>query len=192
MKKQFILIFFILSLFIVSCTSVLKLVYGVKKPKPRSIEYLKRQARKYSINQLPIYTISQEDLMPLFKKMQKLGIGTSVNNVIIFDKKGSLIIPNFNKTCSSQSAVFFSNYMDNGKIVDSVHFEDLFGISLKHLENNVAYEPDSNKTIFVITWASYAGRLNKYNSSFWADSIIEIMNSNEQEAIYLDLDLVEN
>ena len=189
MKKYYILFFTLL--FVSGCTTVLKLAYGIKKPKPRSISYIKKRIIKYELLSLPHYAIGEKGFYNLFNKLSPLN-NTSVNQVIIFNKQGFLMLPKDTINCSGETINSISNYQDY-LVIDSIEFKDLFCDSIVKLDGSGKYfSYPKGKYLFVFTWASYVGKLNEELTQNWVKSIDRLLVSDSIKGIYLNLDVQNN
>lgn len=191
MKYKLLLLIFSLS----SCGLVARVAFGIKKPKPRSAEYIQNYVEKYELNHFEHYSISDKGFLDFFENAERLNIRNSVNQVIIFNENGKLIQPSDSITCTSDISDFIINYDDHNKnlVYDSIELKDVFGDSITSLHEKENYYSQINgKPLFVITWASFAGKLNKNFTKPWADSIKNIIQINEAEAIFLSFDFREN
>jgi len=186
MKKPVLIlsIFFFFS----SCFTVLKVVYGVKKPKPRTKEYIQKKANQFGLNQFEHYQLTRLGFINYFKSLKTYNLSSSVNNLYIFNDKGQLLLPKDSITCSGQISNRFDNFKTNSTTVDSIYFKTIFGDTISTFKDTLSkYEINKNFT-FVLTWASYAGKLNKTNTKNWADSLKTIVNEQDIDAIFLNLD----
>lgn len=190
--KNFILFFLILMLS--SCTLVAKLIYGVKTPKPRSVSYVLNHAEKLKLNHFTHYTMSYEGFLNLFSNSENLGVQSSINQAILFNEFGQLITLRDSLTCSSQYQDLIQGFRNSEitEVNSAVYFSDIFCDSLSVLgKKRILFDPSGNKPLFVLTWASFVGRLNESTTKIWADSISNIVAEGKAEAIFLNLDLKE-
>ena len=177
-----------------SCTVAVKLIFGVKTPKPRSISYAQSHAEKFDLNHFSHYTISYEGFLNLFSNSEKLGIQSSINQTLLFNELGQLITLKDSVTCSNQYQDLIQGYMNSEitELKSSVYFSDIFCDSLSVLgEKGILFEPSRSKPLFVLTWSSFVGKLNQSTTKIWADSIANIVAEGKAEAIFLNLDLKE-
>ena len=182
-----------LGLFLLSsCTPIAFLMYGVKNPKPVSHKYISKAIDKYQLSHFTNFTFdSKSDFISFFKQLKEFGLETSVNQVLIFNSQGFYYLPIDTSYCSGKVLDFVNHYKENSILVDTVSFNPLFMNSFRSIEDKKKYHflKDSKKDLLVLTWASYAGRLNKINTKKWADSISKQVQENKIDAIFLNLDL---
>ncbi|MGB1041430.1 MAG: hypothetical protein ACPGVD_11195, partial [Flavobacteriales bacterium] len=122
-------------------------------------------------------------------------VGNSINSVYIFNKNGKLILPKDTIDCTNDISDYISHYNESNYITvyDTIEFSDVFGDSILSLHGNVNdFSQTNGKPLFVITWASFAGKLNKNFTKPWADSIKNIIHDNNADAIFLSFDFREN
>jgi len=190
--KIIIIIIFVLS----SCTPIAFMIYGVKKPKPVCIKYISKKADNYKLTHFKHYVFENKfSFLDFFQNTQKFGLGTSVNQVLIFNKQGFLYLPKDSINCSSQIINYIVQYKNRSIVIDSLIFDSIFPnsfIQMNENEKKFVFPTKTNKDLFVLTWASFSGRLNKDKTKYWADSIAEIIDSNEINAVFLNLDIQEN
>lgn len=177
-----------------SCTAAVKLIYGVKSPKPRTTSYVQKHSQKHELSHFPHYTLTYEGFCNLFSNSQNLGVQSSINQVVVFNQDGHLVTLRDSMSCSSQFMDLIRGYQDSTltKQHSHVYFSDVFCDTLRPLNeeaNPLTFSGD--KHLFVITWASFVGKLNTTNTKLWADSISEIVANGQAEAIFVNLDLKE-
>ena len=176
-----------------SCTPIAFIIYGVKKPRPVSEKKIHKAIDKYELTHFNHYTFeSQSDFVHFFQKTNNIGIGTSINQVLIFNKQGFLYLPKDTTRCSSNIIDFINHYEDRSVISDTVQFSTIFKNSFRQLGRNKEkffFPTMDNGDLLVFTWASFVGRLNSENTKYWADSILNKVQKKEIDAIFLNLDI---
>ncbi len=191
MKYKLLILVFLLT----NCSVVARVAFGIKKPKARSADYIQKHADKYQLNHFKHYSISDKGFMDFFEQPERLPVKNSVNSVIIFNEKGKLILPKDSIDCTSDISNYISHYnkSDYNIVFDTIEFRDVFGSSISSLHGNTSdFSQTNGKSLFVITWASFTGKLNKNFTKPWADSIKNIINLNNADAIFLSFDFREN
>lgn len=188
MKYLLVLLIIVLS----GCMPLASLIFGIKKPKYHTQEYIVKNAEKRALDQLDHYYFpSVTGLVNHFEVIDKAGLRNSINQVFVFNKEGHLYTPKDSIDCSSDYKSFIGNYPTGGEFSSEVTFNQLFGDSL------VTSKPqrkslDLNSELFVVTWASYAGRLNETNSKIWAEEIREKIEGQNIKAIFVNMDFHED
>ena len=186
MKYKLLILLFTLS----SCSLVLRVAFGVKQPKPHSAEYIEKYIKKYGLNHFEHYSITEKGFFDFFNITESHGMKSSINQVIIFNKNGNLILPKDTIKCSGKIDKFMMSFKDTNvnKVLDSVGFVDVFGDSISSFSGSTYLKIEDDKPLFVLTWASYAGKLNKTNTKVWADSIQKMVEQEDINAIFLNFD----
>ncbi len=171
-----------------------KLIFGIKTPKPRSVSYIQNYSEKHGLNHFPHYSISYEGFLNFFSNGEQLKVQPSINQVVVFNEKSQLISLRDSVTCSNDYMDLITEYKNREvtQINPNIYFSDVFCDSVSALSGELrSFEQDENGPLFVLTWASFVGRLNKSNTKVWADSIAGILANSNGQAIFLNLDLKE-
>jgi hypothetical protein len=83
-----------------------------------------------------------------------------------------------------------SDYQNSIVFKDSILFEEMFGDSVSLINEPNTFISLNESYTFVLTWASFAGKLNSINTKKWADSITCLIKKNKDvEAVFVNLDL---
>ena len=99
------------------------------------------------------------------------------------------MIPNNSINCTSEVANSILSYQDFS-VVDSIQFKDLFCDSIPSFYDRTKFfSMPKEKHLFVLTWASYTGKLNKKLTRNWAETINTIAASDSIVGIYVNLDM---
>lgn len=190
LMKHILPLLFALCLSISGCGFVLKTVYGVKQPKPRTEQYLIKFLQKQGIDTTNLYSYSYP------KWGQTLSVEPQLRfpDIFVFDKQGRYIpySPDGKWICKSNVAPFIEQLADTAVYdVDSSRsrsemLSNLYSFRGEEVVFSPAPETDF---VVVVIWASFiGGRLAKENIPEWERQATDNPHANI-ELIKISLDL---
>lgn len=177
-----------LILFFSSCMPIVKVIYGIKKPSYLSQEKIQKSADKYELDHFDHYSFSSvTSYISYIQKAKELGLKNSINVILAFNDEGQYYQINDTIDCSSDYLGYVNGFPDEGSFTDKITFSQLFGDSL--ISNTAVDNPaELNSKFFVVTWASFVGKLNENSSKQWADSVMHKIKESDMKAIFINLD----
>lgn len=147
-----------------SCTSIMKVAYGIKKPKIETEESLLKKSQKFGFRTDNLATVNETDYLHI---LQKCGIP----DAHIFDKQGRYI--EYRATEESCNAGLF-NYIPKLGIDTTHKYTDVTTLQaeiqrLRDLKGNALPPlPEADYYVFIY-WAAFTGKLNKDHVKAWED-----------------------
>jgi hypothetical protein len=174
-KKLFTISFLVVILTFISCSPIVRLLYGIKKPKVENEESLKKYLEKVNISDKDVYTLDFEG----YQKALEL-INKKIPEVLIFDKNGNYIPYGNEWACNASAFDFIENLNDTTKYVNSDKTNIIsLPFSLYSLEGDSLGIPTLNASFHIfIFWAKFAGKLNKDHVKIWEKQAINNSNAN--------------
>jgi len=164
---------------ITSCTPILKLYMGVKKPKIENEKSLIKYLDKKGLRTDNVYATT------LFNYPYMNNIINGAPDILIFTSEGKLIKYKSDTSCNASAFNFLENVSPdmNFEFIDSITFDDCF-TKLTDLKGNPVVIEKSNNTDFylIIFWAKFIGRLNKDHVKIWEE--LAINNSNAKIKVF--------
>lgn len=160
----------IMSMLLLSCSPIVRFMYGIKKPKIENEKTISNYAMKIDMSKGNIYSLSFED----YKRTLDL-INKKVPEVWIFNKEGNFVPYGEAWACNASAFDFIKN------LSDSVHYHSQNNPSFNSLPfrlkdlngNNVEIDlSDANYHVFIF-WAKFAGKLNKDHVKVWENQALE-------------------
>ncbi len=160
----------IMGMLLLSCSPIVRFMYGIKKPKIENEKSISNYAMKIDMSKGNIYSLSFED----YKKTLDL-INKKVPEVWIFNKEGNFVPYGEAWACNASAFDFIKN------LSDSVHYYSQNNPSFNSLPfrlkdlngNNVEIDlSDANYHVFIF-WAKFAGKLNKDHVKVWENQALE-------------------
>jgi len=173
-----ILVAAILLIFLSGCTSVLKILYGVKKPKVESEKSILKYAAKKGLLLDNMYAFSEEDWIWAIKN---ISFAKAIPDIMVFNKDGNLLKYREESQCNAKAFSFISSLtkeiMFNYEYDPSLKMNDLTS-KLKDLKGNAVSFPVNDSTDFYvfIFWARWLGRLNKDHVKVWEKEALQNKN----------------
>ena len=167
--------------------TLLKTIYGIKKPKIETEKSLTKYLKRKKINSNNVYTLDEKD----YYQIQKL-VSAGIPDIIVYDCKNDKPIKYREDTMCNGYAFGFIERLKKDttfQYVDTIpNFSDLISM-LRDLKGNVAnIEKNKNADYYLfIFWARYTGRLNKNHVKVWEKQA----NNNKQakiEVIKINID----
>jgi len=150
------------AIFLLSCNTVLKTIYGIKKPDIENKTTIHKKAHKLGLDTSNIVTVNGKDFLYV---LQEKGIP----DADIFDKNGRYIEYRLND--SSCNAGLF-DFIPSLNLTQSYHqpdsadlptqlkkFRDIYGNALPPIDQADFY--------VLIYWTAWSGRLNKDHVKIW-------------------------
>lgn len=174
-KKLFTISYLVVILTFISCSPIVRLLYGIKKPKVENEESLKKYLEKVNISDKDVYTLDFEG----YQKALEL-INKKIPEVLIFDKNGNYIPYGNEWACNASAFDFIVNLNDTTKYVisDKTNITSL-PFSLYSLEGDSLGIPTLNESFHLfIFWAKFAGKLNKDHVKIWEKQAINNSKTN--------------
>lgn len=168
-NKLLIFSFLVVILTFISCSPIVRLIYGVKKPKVENEESLKKYLGNVNITDKDVYTLDFEG----YKKALKL-INKKIPEVLIFDKNGKHIPYGDEWACNASAFDFIENLNDTTEFAnsDKANLQSLpFGLYSLKGDSLGAPKLDASFHIFIF-WAKFAGKLNKNHVKIWENQAI--------------------
>lgn len=163
-KKLLTISFLVVILTFISCSPIVRLIYGVKKPKVENEESLRKYLEKVNITDKDVYTLDFEG----YKKALEL-INKKIPEVLIFDKNGKHIPYGDEWACNASAFDFIENLNDTTVYTNSekVNLNNLpFGLYSLKGDSLGSPKLDVSFHIFIF-WAKFAGKLNKNHVKVW-------------------------
>tara|TARA_R110000850_G_scaffold271031_2_gene404784 strand:- start:179395 stop:180018 length:624 start_codon:yes stop_codon:yes gene_type:complete len=167
-NKSFLIVTLIL--FFISCKPALKSFYGIKKPKMESTESLMDYLHKKKV---PVENVL---IIKDLNGFSSINNGVfSVPNAIFFNAKGEYV--EYKKSAEECNAYVFGFIEDlesiNNQPSDPAYKINLLLENTKNLQLESVKAEDKKDTYVFITWAKYAGKLNKDKAFAWINLLEE-------------------
>ena len=162
-----ILLFLGVLIFCFGCTPIIKLAYGFKQPKKINKEVVEKSIKKYGLNDYENYAISDSGFLKL------ISLSSSVNTFIIFDKNKKLVLQKDSFYCSSDSSTFIDYFNDSSRTIlsNKITFQELGHFFRSLNGEKVHIELTNNDYYIILTWANFAGKMNKKYTVEWAKKL---------------------
>lgn len=165
------------------CAPIIKVVYGFKNPHIIGLTKVKKSIAKHHLNYFDHYAITRQGFYDYFEKNK------SVNNLMIFNKQGQMIIPKKLSICSGSKIHFIDQFTDTSQTItiNTINISD-FLLESRTLKGE-SFQFDITKTEYTIllTWATFTGRLNDELTRSWAEKL-KAKNNMSLKVIYICLD----
>ncbi|MBK7763440.1 MAG: hypothetical protein IPI46_08700 [Bacteroidetes bacterium] len=185
--KNIIFLFFCLTL--VGCRAkIAMLLYGIDStPKPKSSGYIQSYIKKKELptsNQYLIDAIAFSEI----GKMDRM-----ISRYLLFDKNGNLLIDTFQNTCTGNPDLGIENVIRNKYyIVDSTYN---LGMITNHIidtagEKRVVNISKKADYVVILTWATWAGKLNQQGYMRWHEQATSIKDKYNLEILNINVDLL--
>lgn len=180
--KNLIIIILIGSL-ITQCTSIIKVAYGFKKPQIISLTKVNKSIAKYNLNYFEHYSITGEGFYDYFKR------NTSVNNLMIFNKEGQMISPKKLSICSGSKIDFIDQFTDTSQTItiDTINISSLLLELRTLLGERFHFDNAGAEYTILLTWATFAGKLNDELTRSWAEKL-KAKNNISLKVMYICID----
>jgi hypothetical protein len=164
-KTNYFLVLFCVLLF-ASCTTIVKTLYGIRKPKIETQQSIIKYAHKNDLDVDRIVCFSREDWAWIIQE-KKIN---NVPDIFIFNKEGRLLIIREKEQCNAiNESVISSLAPDKRFEIDEYLLLDEAHSKLRNLDGKpIKTEKKINAdfTIYVF-WTKYTGRLNKTKALVW-------------------------
>lgn len=183
----------LLCILLSSCFPIMRVAYGIKKPKPKSKAEIIKATVDIGLDTTSAYALSPYGMYLYKNQFKKEDSSLSVNQFHIIDKNQKLLLPEEQPDCPSDITNFIDDFIQGDSIVSSetplafINHEKAIGSVFRSNPDISSYFEDYDYIAFV-TWASFAGRLNKESSFVWIDKLNQIENK-KVKVISLNLDL---
>jgi hypothetical protein len=179
----------ILCVFIIlSCNSIAKKVYGVKKPTFQTIENQKIFLNKYGLIETDFFYYKDLKSFASASKENYL----SVPDAFFFNKKGEYVPYKKTSTeCNAKVGDFIKDLetFNNSSSENSIKIENF----LKLLNNDTEIKIEKSEIVVFLTWAVFAGKTNKIKTFDWINLIENAKKNGINISYYLvNCDLQEN
>lgn len=173
MKKKLIYILALVIL-VTSCSPIIKLYMGVKKPKIENEKSLTKYLEKKGLQTDNLYALDMTDYQYLDR------IVNGAPDIMIFTSDGKLIKYKPDTSCNASAFGFLETVDPKMKFdyIDSVSFEDCFS-RLRDLNGKpVVIQKSENIDFYlIIFWARFIGRLNKDHVKIWEEQALNNKNA---------------
>jgi hypothetical protein len=177
--------------FLILCScrgKLIFLLYGVDStPNPKSTAHIQNYIEKEHFPKSNQYLIDAGALSAI-RKLDKV-----ISRYILFDKDGNLLIDTFQNSCTGNSDLSIENVIKNKLyIVDSTR-------KLSMITNHVIDDKGEKRTVIinesaeyfvVLTWATWAGRLNKQGYLLWYNQASSIKEKYKIDILNVNVDLL--
>lgn len=183
--RQFVFLLIIKNI-ITSCNPILLKLYGIKtNPKAKSKSQIVKYAIRNNFDTSILYFNNASILKSIFN------LENSPNVMLVFNPKGYLIKDTSSGSCKGRKLDNLSNMLRNTQyLIDPTHTIDSLGKALT-LQNKS--KGDLELGIYdyyiILSWATYAGKLNRQNYQ-QAMQIIQTLNNIRVKVIAINLDLM--
>jgi len=168
-----------MSMLLLSCSPIVRFMYGIKKPKIENEKSISNYAMKIDMSKGNIYSLSFEDYIKTLDLINK-----KVPEVWIFNREGNFVPYGEAWACNASAFDFIKNLSDsvNYQSQNNPSFNSL-PFRLKDLNgNNVEIVlSDANYHVFIY-WAKFAGKLNKDHVKVWENQALD--NSKTKIKVY--------
>jgi hypothetical protein len=177
---------------------ILKITVGISKPKPVSMNKIKKAAKKYKLDifEFEHYYITKDGFYSYFTTVRDNNLKSSVTRTFIF-KNNNFLRPSMIDGCSSDRESFIRQLNDSLSytIIDSIKCENFLNQNYLIDEEGNKFNPYNIKNDFIILiyWSRFAGILNKTVSRRLAETAEEaIKNGLNAMVIFVNLDMKED
>ena len=156
----------VIALTLTNCKQIAFTLYGIHKPREVSSKKLERKIEKYGLQADYNLALNKEGFM------KYLGQDFSVNELLIYNQKGKLILPKDTNSCSSVTDQFVEYYKDSSLVnyVDTTG-HNFFNQYFVNFDGSKATIDNDKPYLAVVYWASYTGRLNRNLSAKWVEEL---------------------
>lgn len=153
------------------CLTVVKKIYGIKKPQIESSSSLKKSARKIGFKTSYLYTVSDSFYLTRLK-------GLKLPDAMIFDDSGRYIEYRSNDSVCNAGLFDFIPQLRKDGIYNRTSKTDLKSEfnKLRDLEGQKIEIPNGYDFYVLVDWAVWIGRLNKDHSKVWEELALENKN----------------
>lgn len=171
----------------IQCNAPYRILFGIKNPnKAVSKKQIGKAIRKYKLNDFE-HLYANDSIKSIFYTNH-----LSVNSVVVFDDNGNHIKLKNETYCSNDYTTLTEVYNDSSyvEIDSSIIWQKIakFSKSLHTVTNDSINFSKSTHTI-ILTWARYAGILNKINSKLWS---VNLKSHKGVKVYYLNIDNIKN
>ena len=191
--RTHLLIILPLLLSLTACQPMVKIIFGIKQPKPKSEKQLEHQIKKRNLKHAENYSLgSINDFMKVLADDGYRNL--EGNDVFSFNNKGQflLFIDTLNKSCIPLDHHWINNLSDTALYQplseDTLNFRKFS--NLFHTLDNTPVQrilnPNADYTLIVL-WASFVGRWN--NQVFRRLEGLDTLRNINVDIIYLNYDL---
>ncbi len=160
-----VLIFTIL-IFLFSCSSGIKIIYGIKDPKTENESSITEYMKKNKM-------ITDNVFVPDENTYKSITQKTGLPDFFVFDNRGKLIIIESDKKCPATGTEFLEklNPANDYNTNDEINLSEVIE-NLHYLNGNLAELTVSGNYDFflVIYWAKFIGKLNQKYVTVWENT----------------------
>lgn len=155
-----------LIIFASSCTSVIKIIYGIKDPKPENENSITEYIVKNNLNPDNVFVLDE-------KSHRKFSQNIGLPDFYVFNSEGISVIIESDKNCPAiaPEIIKMLNPNDNYNLDSDLNLKDII-INLRYLNGETAELSVTENYDFyiVIYWAKFIGKLNKKNVAVWENA----------------------
>lgn len=191
MKKLYFILIITHSLCLSSCTLLFKTFYGVHDPRSETDEKVLRKAKKYNLNSVDIYRITNNDSLVSFYKFvnrNKYSYLSKMPEYFCFDAHGNFIKYKENKDCNGKGKYLpefgFSKLLNMEKDTNL----NLNSILKMYKPLNKVSKNDTPDIYCILPWGTYIGGLAKKYYTDWLLKV-DTVNSVKLKVIVLSNDI---
>lgn len=169
----------IVVLIMAACSPIVRMLYGIKKPRVESETSLRKYLDKTDIETDNVYTLGFAD----YQRTLKL-IDNKLPEVLIFDAEGRYIPYGDEWACNAGAFDFIEELNDSTayRVSTKLH-RDSIAPGLRTFAGDTPPSPPTDATYHVyIFWAKFAGKLNKNHVWIWEQQALE--NNNTSISVY--------
>ncbi len=171
-----------LLIFASSCTSVIRIMYGIKNPKPENQNTITEYLFKNNLNTDNVFVLDE-------KSHKKTSKNIGLPDFYIFNSEGMSIIFDSDKNCPAIGPEIIEklNLNDNYDLDTGLNLSDIIK-NLRYLNGESAELSFSENYDFyiIIYWAKFIGKLNKKNVAVWENAA---NNNNEAQIKILKINM---
>ena len=189
--RSTLLIFICVSL--ASCGPILKIAYGIKKPKIENKKSIIDYLTKKDIDTSNVYTLAIDDYFPTLQ-----AIDSTIPDMLIFNRKGECVSYKNGGTCTAPGFSFLEQLSDTAvyTLIESINFDSI-ALSLRDFQGQEVTLTKQEKTDFYvfIYWVKWMGKLNTTSLRAWEQQIqsnqqtdIEVFKVNMDQQAHWNLD----
>lgn len=165
-KRLTILSIAFMVLLFYSCNTIIKIYYGLKKPKIENYSSIVKYLDKIKLEKEGTYSFEKKDVVNTLKLIK------GVPEVMIFHSNGKLITYRQDSACNAGAFSFIENLSKeiDFQFNDSIQLDDYLS-KLRDFQGNAInfnlIKNDSTDFYLFIYWTKYSGRLNKNHVRVW-------------------------
>lgn len=170
-----IIVWCLSAILLAGCSPVMRLIYGIKKPRFENQQTLVSYLQRTEISVEDVYTLNFEGYLNALELINK-----RVPEVLIFDRDGNYIPYGDEWACNAGAFGFIENLNDTTFYLstDRAHLDGL-PFSLHTLAGDSLGMPPTAADFHVfVFWAKFTGRLNKNHVKVWENQATQNIATN--------------